>query len=88
MNLKRLREDYSSLRDNHKYIQSKNLKQNEAQSARAESTRKGVNQRSKYVTLVQKQRPESPTVTLTWPECKYKVHKIHPRYILSHLACV
>ena len=42
-----------------------NLKQNEAQSARAEPTHKGVNQRSKYVTQVQLQRPESPTVTLT-----------------------
>ena len=40
-----------------------NLKQNEAQSVRAESTYKEVNQRSKYVTQVQKQRPESPTVT-------------------------
>ena len=39
-----------------------NLKQNEAQSAWAESTHKGVNQLSKYVTQTQ-QRPESPTVT-------------------------
>ena len=58
-----------------------NLKQNEAQSARAQSTHKGVNQRSKYITQVQQQRPESPTVTLTWHACKYKVHKL--RYILS-----
>ena len=28
-----------------------------------------------YVTQVQQQRPESPTVTLTWHACKYKVHK-------------
>ena len=42
-----------------------NLKQNEAQSARVESTHKGVNQRSKYVTQVQQQRPEPPTATLT-----------------------
>ena len=28
------------------------------------------------------QRPESPTVTLTWHACKYKVHKLHQRYIL------
>ena len=28
-----------------------------------ESTHKGVNWRSKYVTQVQQQRPESPTVT-------------------------
>ena len=47
-------------------INSKNLKQNEAQSARAESTHKGVNWRSKDVTQVQQRRPESPTVTLTW----------------------
>ena len=38
---------------------SKNLKQNEAQSARTESIHKGVNQRSKYVTEVQQQRPET-----------------------------
>ena len=35
-----------------------NVKQNEAQSAPADSTRKGVNQRSKYVTQVQQQRPD------------------------------
>ena len=50
------------------------LKRNEAQSALAESTNKGVKQRSKYVTQVQQQRPESPMVTLTWHACKYKVH--------------
>ena len=27
-------------------------------------------------------QPESPTVTLTWHACKYKVHKLHQRYIL------
>ena len=59
-----------------------NLKQNEAQSARAVSANKGLNQRSKYVTRVQ-QRPESPTVTLTWHTCKYKVHKLDHRYILK-----
>ena len=53
-----------------------NLKQNEAQSAHAESTHKGVNQPSKYATPVQQQRPELPTVTLTWHACKYKVHKL------------
>ena len=51
-------------------------KQNEAQSARAESTHKRVNQRSKYVTQIQQQRPELPTVTLTWHACKYLVHKL------------
>ena len=39
-----------------------NLKQNEAQSARAESTNKGVNYRSKDVTQLEQQRPEPPTV--------------------------
>ena len=42
------------------------------------STHKGVNQHSKYITEVQQQRPESPTVTLTWHECKYKVHELLP----------
>ena len=46
-----------------------------------ESTHKGVNQRSKYVPQVQQRRPESPTVTLTWNACKYKVRKLHQRYI-------
>ena len=35
-------------------VNSKNLKQNEAQSTRAESTHEGVNWRSKDVTQVQK----------------------------------
>ena len=43
---------------------------------------KGVNLHSKVVTQVQQQRPEPPTVTLTWHACKYKVHKLHQRYIL------
>ena len=59
-----------------------NLKLNEANSARAESTHKGVNLRSKSVTQVQQQRPDSPTVTLTWHACKYKVHKLHHRCII------
>ena len=46
-----------------------------------ETTHKGVNQRSKDVTQVQQQRPESATVTLTRYACKYKVHKLHQRYI-------
>ena len=60
------------------------MKQKQTQSAHAESTNKGVNWRSKYVTQVQQQRqqqrPESPTVTLTWYAFKYKVHKLHQRY--------
>ena len=43
----------------------------EVMSARAGSTHKGGNERSKYVTQVQQQRPESPTVTLTRYACKY-----------------
>ena len=46
-----------------------------------ETTHKGVNQRSKDVTQVQQQRPESATVTLTRYACKYKVDKLHQRYI-------
>ena len=30
---------------------------------------------------IQEQRPQSPMVTLTWYACKYKVHKLHQRYI-------
>ena len=48
-----------------------------------ESTHKEFNQHLKYVTPVQHQRPELPTVTLSWHVCKYKVHKLHQRYILS-----
>ena len=48
--------------------------------ARAKSTHKGVNWRSKNVTQTQQQRPESPT-------SKYKVDKLHQRYSDSHLAC-
>ena len=39
----------------------------------SESTLTEVNQRSKYVTQVQQQRHESPTVTLFCHECKCKV---------------
>ena len=55
-------------------------------SARTESTHKGVNSRPKYATQVQQQRPESPTVTLTWHACKYKVHKLNQRYILKEFC--
>ena len=50
---------------------AKYLKQNEAQSSRAEPTYKGVNQH------LRRQRTESPMVTLTWHAGKYKVHKLH-----------
>ena len=52
-------------------------KQNEAQSTHAEWTHKGVNQRSTDVTQAQQHRPELPTATLTWHDCKYKVPKLH-----------
>ena len=35
----------------------------------------------------QQQKPEWPTVTLTWHASKYKVHILHQRYILCLLAC-
>ena len=38
------------------------------------------------MSLAQQQRPESPTVTLTCHRCKYKVHKLHQRYILAEDA--
>ena len=44
-----------------------NLKQNEAQSACAESTNKGL----KDVMQTQQQRPNLPTVVLTWHASKY-----------------
>ena len=47
-----------------------------------ESTHKGINKRLKYVTQAQR-RPEWPTVILTWHACKYKIHELHLRYILS-----
>ena len=37
------------------------------------------NKRSKDVTQTQQQRPQSPTVTLTWHAGKHKVHKLHHR---------
>ena len=49
----------------------------------AQSTPRGVNQRSKDVTQTQRQRPESHMVTLIWHASKYKVHKLHQRYILK-----
>ena len=52
-----------------------------------ESAHKGVNQRSEYATQVQQERPESPTVALTWRVCKHKVHQLHLGHILSvHLT--
>ena len=47
------------------------------------SPHKGVNQRSKYVAQMQQQTPESPTVTLTWHACKYKVpREVYPFYFI------
>ena len=53
-------------------------------SKTAQSTHKAVNKRSKDNTQIQQQRPESPTITLTWHACKYKVRKLHQRYILKN----
>ena len=39
-----------------------------------QSAHKGVNQCLKCVPQIQQQRPESPTVSLTWHEYKYKGH--------------
>ena len=39
-----------------------------------QSVNKGVDSRSKDVTQTQQQKPESPTITLTWHAGKYKVH--------------
>ena len=50
---------------------------------REKSTRKEVNQHLINMTQIQPQRPETPTVTLTWHACQYKVHKLHQRYILK-----
>ena len=36
---------------------------------------------SQNITQEQQQRPESPTLTLTWHACKHKVHKLHQRSI-------
>ena len=62
-------------------------------------TRELISAQNKYVTQVQQQRPQSPTVTLTGMHantrymnshaCKYKVHKlmrVNTRYINAH-AC-
>ena len=66
-----------------------NLKQNEAQSAGAKSIHKGVNLtleiHNKTTNLTKQQTPESPTVTLTWHACKYKVQKLRQRYIFNLL---
>ena len=50
-------------------------------SCRAESTHKGVKQR-RMTSHKHNNKSESPTITLTWHACKYKVHKLHERYIL------
>ena len=41
------------------------------------STRK-----TSHITQTQQQRPESPTVTLTWNTSKYTAHKLQKRYIV------
>ena len=56
-------------------------KKYETEWSPAESTNKAVNYHSKDITQTQQQRPELPMVTLTWHACKYKVYKLHQRYI-------
>ena len=53
-----------------------------------QQTRELISARKKNITQVQQQRPESPTVTFTWHSCKYKVHKLHQRYILWFMYLV
>ena len=45
------------------------------------STNKRVNKHSKDITQTQQQRPESPTVNLTWHVSKYKAHKLHLSFL-------
>ena len=61
-----------------------NLKQNEAQSACAESTNKGL----KDITQTQQQRSNLPTAVLTWHANTYKGHKLHQRCILCDARLV
>ena len=42
---------------------------------------KGHTNTNTDITQTQQQRSESPTVTLTWHASKYKVYKLHHRYI-------
>ena len=53
----------------------------------------GADQCSKDITHMQKQRPSSPTVTITWYASKYKVHKLYQSLyslieILLKLMCL
>ena len=51
-------------------------------------TRELISEKKK-ITQAQQQRPESPTVTLTWHASKYKVHKLHQRRLdRSLLLCL
>ena len=65
---------------------TKNLKQNKAQFAHAESTHKGVNYRPKSVTQVQQQRPE---MYLWWSLCTLYLHACQVRVTIgdSGLCC-
>ena len=71
------------------------LKKKEAQNQ--QNLRKSVqNQQTKElisaqkifdITVAQQQRPELPMVILTWHASKYKVHKLHHRYIIEGWGC-
>ena len=57
-------------------------------SGTQDSTHKGVNQRSKDATQTQQQRPESPTVTLTWHASKHKIHTLHQLLSATQVSVV
>ena len=57
-------------------------------SARAESTHKGVNKRSKVVTQAQQQRHESPTGTLSWHTCKNTTYVNSTRGTGIYVPCI
>ena len=63
---------YTNMKHAHKYEGNMSRLTPLASLYNGESTHKGVNQRSKYVTQVHQQRPESCTVTLYWHACKYR----------------
>ena len=57
-------------------------------SARAESTHKGVNKRSKVVTQAQQQRHELPTGTLSWHACKNTTYVNSTRGTGVYVPCI
>ena len=66
----------------------KNTKTPKKQSKTNQPTKntRELTRRSKDDTQAQQQRPKSPTVILTWHVCKYRVHKLHQRYVLTDVT--